>query len=258
MIEPMGSPWTAPRIFTSRARRVSTNFPTTSGAFQPSLEGASNAFVTKLNSGGASLVYSTYLGGSGIDQGTAIAVTSAGACLRYGLHAIQRLPHPHSDASHPGTQQQQPCAGRLPAPMLSLPSSMPPEIALTYSTYLGGNGPDFGQAIALDSTGDPYITGSTSSTNFPAIHGQWQSIAYKSTLTGTAGNAFIAKIDSRQCPQYLHRAEQLELRQRNDQRHQRLAADHHRQPQYLAPDDYGHSSRIKWVLSTTVFTETDC
>ena len=41
--------------------------------------------------------------------------------------------------------------------------------ALTYSTYLGGNGPDFGQAIALDSTGDPYITGSTSSTNFPAI-----------------------------------------------------------------------------------------
>ncbi len=46
--------------------------------------------------------------------------------------------------------------------------------ALVYSTYLGGNGPDFGQGIALDSTGDPYITGSTSSTNFPARgHGQF-------------------------------------------------------------------------------------
>ena len=53
-------------------------------------------------------------------------------------------------------------------------------------------GPDFGQGIAVDSTGDPYITGSTSSTNFPAIWGG----SLKSTLTGTAGNAFVAKIDS--------------------------------------------------------------
>jgi hypothetical protein len=62
---------------------------------------------------------------------------------------------------------------------------------LTYSTFLGGNGPDFGQAIALDTTGDPYIAGSTSSTNFPVIWGG----DYQSALVGTAGNAFAAKID---------------------------------------------------------------
>ena len=85
----MGSPWTAPDNIYITGSTVSTNFPTTSGAFQPALKGSSNAFVAKLNTAGSSLVYSTYLGGSGIDQGNAIAVTTARNCLRYGLHGIQ-------------------------------------------------------------------------------------------------------------------------------------------------------------------------
>jgi len=56
----------------------STNFPTTAGAFQTTLGGATDAFVTKLNPTGSALVYSTYLGGSGGDGGARIAVDSAG------------------------------------------------------------------------------------------------------------------------------------------------------------------------------------
>jgi hypothetical protein len=66
---------------------------------------------------------------------------------------------------------------------------------ITYSTYLGGSGADFGQAIVLGSTGDPYIAGSTASTNFPVIAG-----SYQSALAGVAGNAFMAKIDSANSP----------------------------------------------------------
>src|SRR5207249_2758268 len=67
--------------------------------------------------------------------------------------------------------------------------------ALVYSTYLGGSKADFGQAIALDSSGDPYVAGSTSSTNFPAIAG-----AFQGSLTGVAGTAFAAKVDPSNTP----------------------------------------------------------
>ena len=56
----------------------------------------------------------------------------------------------------------------------------------------------FGQSIALDSTGNPYVTGSTSSNNFPAIAGTYR--AYQSSLSGVAGNAFVAKIDAANAP----------------------------------------------------------
>ena len=56
----------------------STNFPTTAGAFQSSLGGAMNAFVTKLNAAGTALVYSTYLGGNNTDWGYGIAVDAVG------------------------------------------------------------------------------------------------------------------------------------------------------------------------------------
>jgi hypothetical protein len=56
----------------------STNFPTTAGAFQTALGGGTDAFVTKVNSTGTGLVYSTYIGGSGDDTGYGIAVDAAG------------------------------------------------------------------------------------------------------------------------------------------------------------------------------------
>jgi hypothetical protein len=169
----------------------STDFPVTSGVLQSSLKGAGDAFVTKFNNTGASLVYSTYLGGTGIDQGNAIAVTQAGLAFVTGSTASSDFPTQNPIQGVLGLSNNQLC-GTAPCSDAFVSQFNAAGTALTYSTYLGGNGPDFGQGIALDGSGDPYITGSTSSTNFPAIWGG----SLKSTLTGTAGNAFVAKIDS--------------------------------------------------------------
>ncbi len=181
---------------------VSTNFPTTSGAFQPALKGSSDAFVTKFNPAGSSLLYSTYLGGSDADQGNAIAVTSAGIAFVTGFTESTNFPTQNPVQAILGLSNNTFC-GAAPCADAFVTQFNAAGNALTYSTYLGGNGPDFGQAIAVDNTGDPYITGSTSSTNFPVISppnsvtaGTQYVPPYKSTLTGTAGNAFMAKIDS--------------------------------------------------------------
>jgi hypothetical protein len=178
----------------------STDFPTTSGAFQTKLNGVSNAFVSKLNSSGSSVVYSTYLGGSDTDQGNAIAVTSAGVAFVTGFTESTDFPTQNPVQSILGLSSSTIYCGNSPCADAFVTQLNAAGNALTYSTYLGGNGADFGQSIALDNTGDPYITGSTSSTNFPIVSPPQSNTTYvppyKSTLVGTAGNAFIAKIDS--------------------------------------------------------------
>ena len=168
----------------------SANFPTTSGIFQPSLRGASNAFVSKLSPGGASLLYSTFLGGSGTDQANAIAVTSSGAAFVTGFTNSSDFPTASPLQAILGLSNNGLC-GSAPCSDAFVTQINTSASALTYSTFLGGNGPDFGQGITVDTDGKPYITGSTTSTNFPAIWGG----SFKSALTGNAGNAFIAKID---------------------------------------------------------------
>jgi hypothetical protein len=172
----------------------SVNFPVIS-AFQLSLAGASNAFVSKLNSAGSSLVYSTYLGGTGTDQANAIAVTPAGLAYVTGFTNSSDFPTQSPIQAILGLSNNQLC-GSAPCADAFITQFNAAGNALTYSTYLGGNGPDFGQAIALDSTGLPYIAGSTSSTNFPVIWGG----NLQSSLGGTAGNAFAAKIDTGENP----------------------------------------------------------
>ena len=182
----------------------STNFPTTTGAFQSALDGLSDAFVTKLNPTGSSLLYSTYLGGSGVDQGNAIAVipsgaTNTGAVFVTGFTQSSDFPTQNPIQSVLGLSSNTYC-GSAPCADAFVTQLNAAGNALTYSTYLGGDGPDFGQGIALDTTGDPYITGSTSSTNFPAVSPPQSNTTYvppyNSSRVGTAGNAFIAKIDS--------------------------------------------------------------
>ncbi len=181
----------------------STNFPTTGGSFQPSLHGSSNAFVSKLNPAGSSLLYSTFLGGTGVDQGNSIAVipsgTNAGVVYVTGFTESADFPTYNPIQSVLGLSNNNLC-GQSPCADAFLTEFTADGTAVTFSTYLGGNGPDFGQSIALDSTPDPYITGSTSSTNFPtdspSVPGTTYVPPYNSALTGTAGNAFIAKLDS--------------------------------------------------------------
>jgi hypothetical protein len=156
----------------------STNFPT-ANALQPTLAGDVNAFVTKLNESGSAFVYSTYLGGSQADGAGGIAVDSSGNAYVTGLA---------SSANFPTANALQPTlAGEFNAFVTKLNKS---GSALVYSTYLGGNQSDQGNSIAVDSSGDAYVTGTTSSTNFPTIK------AFQPSLGGGSGNAFVSKLNA--------------------------------------------------------------
>jgi hypothetical protein len=169
----------------------STNFPVTPGAFQTACGGAcpvnSNAFVTEINPSGSALVYSTYLGGSGGDGGYGIAVDSAGNGYVTGYTNSTDFP------VTPGAFQTT-CGNPSFCENAFITEINPSGSALVYSTYLGGSGTDVGQRIAVDSLNNAYVTGWTSSTNFPLMNplqgvfggGQYDAFVTKLNPTGSA------------------------------------------------------------------------
>jgi hypothetical protein len=135
----------------------SSNFPTTPGAFDISLDGLSNVFVTKLNASGTALVYSTYLGG-GDDEGHDIAIDGLGNAYitgytRGGLGRFPTTPGAF-DTSYNGS-------GDVFVTKLNASGT-----ALVYSTYLGGGDYDEGWGIAIDVSGNAYVSGDTFSSDF--------------------------------------------------------------------------------------------
>jgi hypothetical protein len=139
---------------------TSTNFPTVN-PLQPVFGGGhADAFVSKLNAAGSALIYSTFLGGSGLDFGASIAVDGAGNAYMTGYTGSTNFPtvNPLQSATGGG-------AGDAFVSKLNAAGS-----ALIYSTYLGGGGVDFGEGMAIDSAGNAYVTGETNSTNFPTVH----------------------------------------------------------------------------------------
>ena len=154
------------------------NFPITSNAFQTSRGGGTDAFLSKFNSTGA-LVYSTYLGGSINDIGTGVAVDGDGNCYLTGRTPSSNFPTT-TDA------YQKTLSNSLDVYLSKFNSSG----ALVYSTYLGGSDADYGYGIAVDGDGNSYITGHTSSTNFPSTTG-----AYQTSFAGSE-DAFIAKFNN--------------------------------------------------------------
>ena len=138
---------------------LSTDFPT-EGAYQTD-QGGWDVFVTKLNSSGNALVYSTYLGGTGTDLALEIALDGSGNAFVTG----------YTDSPDFPTQgEYQAYQGNLDVFVTKLNSF---GNALVYSTYLGGAGDDYGKGIALDGSGNAYITGYTRSTDFPT-EGEYQ------------------------------------------------------------------------------------
>ncbi len=134
----------------------STNFPVVSQV-QSTLLGTANAFVTKLNASGSALVYSTYLGGSILDNATAIALDSADAVYVTGDTASFDFP------TTMGVFQTG-LNGQYNAFVSKLSSA---GSALVYSTLVGGSGSDVGTSIVIDPTGRAVIGGYTTSSNFP-------------------------------------------------------------------------------------------
>jgi hypothetical protein len=157
-------------------RTMSVNFPL-SGALQTVLAGSENAFVAKLNPQGG-LVYSGYLGGSGSDSGNAIAVDGSGRVTVVGDTTSANFPLLNPIQSSLNGQTN-----------VFITRLSPAGNSLVYSTYLGGNGNDHGAGVALDSTGAAYLTGSTTSTNFPVVS------AFQPKSGGNQ-DAFVAKIAS--------------------------------------------------------------
>jgi hypothetical protein len=170
---------------------LSTNFPVTAGVLQGTDPGAADqafpAFVTKLNASGTALVYSTYMGGNGGDQASAIAVDAAGDAYVAGQTASHNFPVT-ADALQ--TANKATMGGEITAFISEL---NPTGTALVYSTYLGGSIIDGAAAIAVDTAGNAYVAGQTSSTDFPVTQGAYQTT--NKSGSSLASNAFVSKLN---------------------------------------------------------------
>jgi plastocyanin len=165
----------------------STDFPITPGSAYQVVNGGtlSNAFFTKLDPTGSTLLYSTYLGGSGTDSGAAIAIDSNGNAYVTGSARSTNFPvTPATAIQTAGESTGLAFIARF-NPTLSGTGS------LVYATLLGGTNGNQGTGIAVDASFNAYITGQTTSTDFPVSAG-----AFQTTLKGTAGNAFVARVDT--------------------------------------------------------------
>ncbi len=157
------------------------DFPTTAGSFQGTLPGVGSAFVSKINVDGSALVYSTYLGGNITSSGNSITVDYQGSAYVAGHTQSQTFPTTR------GAFQTTP-SGFVDAFVAKL---NPAGSALTYSTYLGGNDADFALAVAVDAIGNAYVAGNTRSANFPTASALQPACG---SCPGT-GDAFVAKLD---------------------------------------------------------------
>jgi hypothetical protein len=155
---------------------TSPDFPTRYPE-QSRLEGSRNAFVFKLNPAGDMLVFSTFLGGSGADTANGIAVDASGNSYVVGDTTSLNFPATGFQTANQGSQDA--FVAKLNANGEQL----------LFSTYLGGAGSDHGGAIAVDSSGTVYVTGSTWSSNFPVEN------AFQTTIAGPC-NAYIARLSS--------------------------------------------------------------
>ncbi len=161
-----------------------SNFPTVAPA-QGSNAGNSDVFVTKLNPTGTAILYSTYLGGSDFDAGEAIDVDTAGAAYVTGRSGSTNFP------TTPGAFLTA-CAGQT--------SCNTPFVAkfqsngmLAFSTYMGGSN-TVGRGIAVDSSGNAYITGVTASDDLPIVNAFQPN--YAGMISTSSSNAFVMKLNS--------------------------------------------------------------
>jgi len=173
----------------------SSDFPTGGGALQTTYAGAGDAFLTKVNTnanGAASLVFSTYLGGSGLDQGNGVAVDTSGNAYVAGLttsRASSLLFTPPTGAYQVDCHLDSlnVCEGDAFVAKVAL-SGTP---SLTYFTYLGGSLADSANGIGLDSSDNAYVAGSTTSTDFPIAGAVPQN-----TYGGGNADAFVTELNA--------------------------------------------------------------
>jgi uncharacterized repeat protein (TIGR01451 family) len=169
----------------------SMNFPTTAGAYDTVFSGnySGDAFITKVNSTGTALDYSTFLGGTGGDQGNSIAIDSSGNAYVTGLTGSSNFP------TTAGVFQGVFAGSYNEAFITKLNSA---GTALIYSTFLGGTNADRANSIAIDTSDNVYVTGTTNSANFPTTAGAFQTVyggGSGSCCYNISGDVFVTKLN---------------------------------------------------------------
>jgi hypothetical protein len=153
-----------------------------------------DAFVAKFNPafpGASSLIYSTYVGGNGVDTGLAIAVDSASNAYITGSTQSTNI------ICNCGSFQTTGYGGNGDAYIAKIGSQTGSVFPMTYFTYLGGAGVDVGNAIQVDSVGSAHIAGSTSGALHPVHPLQpGPDSTYDGSVYGGAGDAFVASIST--------------------------------------------------------------
>ena len=150
----------------------STNFPVTASAYQKTLAGSNDVFVTRFAPGGSALLYSTYLGGTNLDEGLGIAVDPGGIIYITGYTGSTNFPLSTNALQRALNQSDNPTKDFdkkrvfLDAFVTRLDPSATGAASLLYSTLLGGTNNDSGFRIALDSQTNVYVAGSSSSLDF--------------------------------------------------------------------------------------------
>ncbi len=180
-------------VYVTGETASSAGFPITTGAFQPAYGGgAADAFVAEINSLGTGLVYSSYLGGSGTDSGAGLVVDGGGNTYVVGNTTSSNFPVTSGVFQTTCSS----CGAGLSDAFVTKVAYLGQ--SLVYSTYLGGSGTDIGYGIALDSLGYAFVTGSTTSTNFPVTAGAFQTeCGTDGTCNGGLSDGFITGLNPR-------------------------------------------------------------
>jgi len=171
---------TSGHVYVTGDTSSSTDFPTTSGAYDTSFNGNDywtvDVFVSKLDGGLTSLLSSTYLGGSGSDYSNSLALDTSGNVYVTGDASSDFPTTSGAYDSSIGNAFVSKLNGEL--------------TSLLSSTYLGGSSSNYCRSLALDTSGNIYVTGYTKSSDFPTTSG-----AYDTSLDGDF-DAFVSKLDS--------------------------------------------------------------
>ncbi|HEV3036861.1 MAG TPA: SBBP repeat-containing protein [Candidatus Angelobacter sp.] len=182
----------------------STDFPVQNAIQPQNAGGNSDVFVTKLNARGDGLIYSTYMGGAKNETGNAIAVDERGAAYVTGSTTSADFPTSQPIQSF---NLGQPCAPPQPLRHFACVDGFvfkigPAGDRLDYSTFLGGTDTDSGSAIAVDESGNAYVTGGTQSADFPVRQplqafnlGHNPNACGSPQISGPCEDVFVTKID---------------------------------------------------------------
>jgi len=160
-----------------------TDYPTVN-AFQSTNKGTTSVFVTKLNPAGNTILYSTYLGGSGFSTGRAIAVDSAGSAYVTGNIGASDFP------TTPGAFMTT-CPSICNTPFVT---KFLANGQLSFSTFMGGSNTP-ANAIAVDSAGEAYITGGTASNDLPTTPGSFEPV-YPGPVCTSCYNGYVEKLNA--------------------------------------------------------------